>query len=54
MSRKIDHKIGSFFRARSDSNPGDKKVREEVLMLIRRSTDGFNSNRAYFAKVLDC
>ena len=41
MSTKIDHKIGSFSLARSDSKPGDWKVREEVLMLIKRSTDDY-------------
>jgi hypothetical protein len=41
MSRKIDHKISSFFLAGSDCNPGDKKVREEVLMLKKTSTDDF-------------
>ena len=41
MSRKIDPRIGSFFLARSDSYPGDKKVREEVLILRKRSNDGY-------------
>ena len=41
VSRKIDHKIGSFSLARSGSKPGDWKVREEVLMLIKRSTDDY-------------
>ena len=54
MSTKIDHKIGSFSLARSDSKPDDWKVREQVLMLIKRSTDDYQSNRAYFAKSLDC
>jgi hypothetical protein len=50
MSTKIDHNIGSFSLARSDSKPGDWKVREEVLMLIKRSTDDYQWS---FPRIVD-
>ena len=54
MSREIDHKLSSFFPRSSGSNPGYKKVREEVPYIEKGTPMITNSNRAYFAKVLDC
>ena len=54
MSRKIDHKMGDFFLARSDSNPGNKKVREKVLILRKRSPDDYQFKSCINSKTLDC